>query len=1151
MGGDDTLALAADEAALAFTPLDQALSSPGAALNFLHDLGWDFSACPRQVQQLRDNVESLLAAVDTEVTAANLTEVLGRLAEVAEQIYGLATVPHSELPVPDPAAFTAEFPGQLVKYLVARYLLGYHPALAAILKMLSLLVVEDLPASDGRLAYTRMALEWDRLEYVLAHPVEAMRDTYRWGRNDFDLDRLYDDLTDVITGLGGQVRMLPYHATLYQFLTRDAAAVVPTIYRYGLRWYLVELYGDNGWMSVMTVTLAGIPKTAAKPPGLALLPYAAADYSTGIDLADDTSLRFDVGARLDHGVAVLIRPGEPITVASDVLDGSAAPPVAADVTLSIEHRRPDLDPGVILGSVTGSHVEYRTIALLVGVRAVGGGRRSVFGELRLGGAAIVIRPAPDDLDGFLAKLLPPDGLRADSDLTIVLDSVDGLRLKGGGGLEAYYPAHRSIGPIDLTGLAIRGKAAGSGVRISIGAGIAAAIGPVKVQIDNIGLTTCLDFDAQQRNVGIAQVTERFQPPDGIALSIDAGPVTGGGFLFFDAEEQRYAGAVRLDVEGLRLNAIGLLTTRLPGGVGGYSLLLLVTSSGFTPVPLGYGFTLTGVGGLFGVNRTVAIDAVRAGLRDHTLDSVLVFRDDPVPRAAQIVGALQRVFPPTDGRYLFGPMVSIEWGTPTVLTIDLAVLLELPAPLRLVVLGRMRALLPPADERAALVKLRMDAMGVIEFDQRRASLDATLYDSSIAGFPLSGDLALRMNWSDQPGFALAIGGFHPRFTPPPGFPQLRRVSVPLSTGDNPRLRLDAYLALTSNTVQVGARLELRVEAAGFVLAGLLAFDALVQFAPFWLDLEIVGALALMRGSHVLMSVEVRLHLTGPAPWHATGSATFRVLFFKVHVSFDATFGQPQPVQAAQPVAIWPLLRAALGDAGNWAVGLPGTTAAAVTLRAQPAGVSEILAHPLGHVAVRQRVVPLQRDISRFANAAPADFRRFAIETISLGATAQTPAVLYEPFGPAQYTEMSPDEQLRAPGYEPMPAGAEVPESAPVAGPARPVTVEYETVVLGAAPPATPYIPSAGTVARLAETGAAAMARTWPAGRARYGGDAVPPIRLLAPEFVVRTRDTLTTHAEVPPTDGSYTSARQALAALARRDPRLALTMQITRREEVRS
>lgn len=1147
MGDGDTLQLVADEVALAFTPLVHALSSPGATLHFLRDLGWDFSASPRQVRQLHANVESLVAAVDTEVTAANLTEVLGRLAELTDQIYGLASVPHSELPVPDPAVFAAEFPEQLGKHLAARYLLGHHPVLAAVLKMLSLLVVEDVPAADGRLAYTRVALEWDRLEDVIARPVEAMRDTYRWGRDDFDLDRLYGDLTEVITGLGGQVRLLPYHPALYQFLTRDAAAAVPATYRYGLRWYLVELYRDNGWMPVMTVTLAGVPKTAAKPPGLALLPYAAADYSTGIELADDTALRFDIGARLDRGVAVMIRPGEPITVASDVLNGSTAPPVAADVTLSIEHRRADLDPVVILGSVGGSHVEYRTIALLAGVRAVGG-RRGVFGELQLGGAAIVIRPSADDLDGFLAQLLPPDGLRAEADLTIVLDSVDGLRLKGSGGLEASYPVHRSFGPIDLTGLTAGVKAAGSGVRISIGAGVAAAIGPVKVRIDNIGLATCLDFAGQERNAGIAQVTERFQPPDGIGLSIDAGPVTGGGFLFFDAGEQRYAGAVRLDVEGLGLNAIGLLTTRLPGGAGGYSLLLLVTSSGFTPVPLGYGFTLTGVGGLFGVNRTVAIDAIRAGLRDHTLDSVLVFRDDPVPRAAQIVGALQRVFPPAQDRYVFGPMVSIEWGAPAVLTIDLAVLLELPSPLRLVLVGRMRALLPPTDERAALVKLRMDAVGVIEFDQRRASLDATLYDSSIAGFPLSGDLALRMSWSDQPGFALAIGGFHPRFTPPPGFPQLRRVSVPLSTGDNPRLRLEAYLALTSNTVQVGARLELRVEAAGFVLAGMLAFDALVQFAPFWLDLEIVGAIALMRASHVLMGVEVRLHLTGPAPWHATGSATFRVLFFKVHVCFDATFGQPQPVQAAQPVAIWPLLRAALGDVGNWAVGLPGTTAAAVTLRARPADGTEILAHPLGRVAVRQRVVPLQRDISRFANAAPADFHRFAIDAISIGAVAQTPATLYEPFAPAQYTAMSPDEQLAAPGYEQMPAGAEAPDPAPAAGPARPVTVEYETVVLGAAPPVTPYIPSGATVARLAETGAAAMARTWPAGRARYGGDAAPPIRLMAPRFVVRTRDTLTTPAEVPPTDGSYTSARQALAALARRDPRLALTVQITRREE---
>ena len=101
-----------------------------------------------------------------------------------------------------------------------------------------------------------------------------------------------------------------------------------------------------------------------------------------------------------------------------------------------------------------------------------------------------------------------------------------------------------------------------------------------------------------------------------------------------------------------------------------------------------------------------------------------------------------------------------------------------------------------------MNLNFDALGVVDFDRGALAIDASLHDSTLAGYALAGDLALRLGWSDAPEFLLSLGGFHPHFTPPPGFPALRRLS--LVAGDNPQLRLAAYLAVTSNTVQVGAR-----------------------------------------------------------------------------------------------------------------------------------------------------------------------------------------------------------------------------------------------------------------------------------------------------------------------------------------------------------
>src|SRR5207237_8442866 len=117
-----------------------------------------------------------------------------------------------------------------------------------------------------------------------------------------------------------------------------------------------------------------------------------------------------------------------------------------------------------------------------------------------------------------------------------------------------------------------------------------------------------------------------------------------------------------------------------------------------------------------------------------------------------------------------------------------------------------------------------------FDRGEAAVDATLVGSRLAQFALTGDMALRMSWGEQSSFLLAVGGFHPRFAAPPGFPALERVAVALAGGDNPKLRLEAYLALTSNTVQFGARVDLGARAGSFSIGGFMALDPPVPLSP---------------------------------------------------------------------------------------------------------------------------------------------------------------------------------------------------------------------------------------------------------------------------------------------------------------------------------
>ncbi|MBK6715369.1 MAG: hypothetical protein IPG57_09810 [Burkholderiales bacterium] len=203
-------------------------------------------------------------------------------------------------------------------------------------------------------------------------------------------------------------------------------------------------------------------------------------------------------------------------------------------------------------------------------------------------------------------------------------------------------------------------------------------------------------------------------------------MSGGGDLFFNQTEEQYGGIVQLSIKKkIALSAIALITTRLPSlppGQKGFSLLLIITAE-FPPLPLGFGFTLNGIGGLIGINRTMMLEPLRNSVRDRSIEGIL-FPQNPLANASSLVASLQRIFPPAEGRYVFGPMVKVGWGPTQLITIEAALILELPSPLRLVLLGRMRAVLP--DKVAPVVDLRLDVVGVLDFDRGEASIDASFY-----------------------------------------------------------------------------------------------------------------------------------------------------------------------------------------------------------------------------------------------------------------------------------------------------------------------------------------------------------------------------------------------------------------------------------------
>ena len=642
-----------------------------------------------------------------------------------------------------------------------------------------------------------------------------------------------------------------------------------------------------------------------------------------------------------------------------------------------------------------------------------------------------------DGDGFLSKVLPAGPIEAHADLTADWTLQKGLTVRGSGSLEIRIAAHLALGPITLDDVVLTVGLTDAGLTAAVGIGATLAIGPLVASIDGVGLRAALSPGSD------SMIAVGFKPPTSIGFSIDAGPVSGGGFVSINEPAHEYVGILHLDIaDVVTVTAIGILTTRMPDGSDGFSLLILITAE-FPPIQLGYGFALIGLGGLVGINRTFIVEALQSGVRTGALGAIL-FPADPVANASQIIAALKSVFPPAAGRYVFGPMVELGWGPDSLIAFELGLILELPSPLRLVIVGKIMVALP--DKESPVVQLRLDVLGVLDIGRGEVSIDASLIDSRIAVFAITGDMALRAGWKETKGFAVAVGGFHPKFNPPPGFPALRRLAISLATSDNPRIRLETYFAVTSNSIQIGGKLDLSVTAGPFGARAFAGLDALIELSPFHFTFTLGMGIDISWNGSPLLHAQLEGVLLGPTPWHAYGYVEFQVLFVRARVDVDVTIGTAVADEVLRVLLAGILGPALLAD-DAWSAEPPSAGATGVSLRSLD-GTAGLVVHPLGRFSVRQRVLPLDTKITRFgaARLAVNTAVTFSLTAISVdgAATQSAPAGLSDYFPAAQFADLTDDEKVSRPAFETMPSGA----TASVARYRWPVTAAGATVVAAA-------------------------------------------------------------------------------------------------------
>jgi hypothetical protein len=624
------------------------------------------------------------------------------------------------------------------------------------------------------------------------------------------------------------------------------------------------------------------------------------------------------------------------------------------------------------------------------------------------------------------------------------------------------------------------------------------------------------------------------------LSLDAGGFKGGGFLVLDSEKGEYAGGLELEfIDVVSVKAVGILNTKMPDGSPGFSLLIIITAE-FPPIQLSFGFTLLGVGGLLGLNRTTALDALRAGIHDGSIESVL-FPHDIVANAPRIINDLKRIFPPLSDRFLVGPMVKLGWGTPTLISLELGLILEIPRP-AFALVGVLRLALPAED--VAVLNLQVNFLGVVDFDTGQLSFDASLFDSHLLTFTLTGDLAVRVYWKENANFLLTVGGFHPAYTPPPmGLPSLQRLSIDMFTG-LPQIRAESYFAITSNTVQFGAKVELYAGADIFNVYGFMAYDVLIQFNPLHFIAEFSAMLAVRSGSATILSIRVDALLEGPTPWHAKGTGSFEIGFIitiTISVHFDATFGDDRTT-VLPPIAVLPLLADALQNPGNWRAVLPTSTSQRVSLRALPPDSKDLVLHPFGTLQISQKVVPLHLAISRFGTQRPANGAQFDISQVRFGGDVVHQFAVKEQFAPAQFLDLSDADKLSRRSFEQFDAGVTVGAGdAPRADYVAMLDVVYEVIYVPAKQLRIFFKLSKFVFEALIRVSAVARSNVSFARRAP-SVLSTPPVSMPSEQFGVATTLDLTLHA-THLVFASEAEAHQAMNQLTSQDPGLHEELQV--------
>ena len=745
------------------------LNNGRSVTDFINALGWDlrdfvFPDGEIELSNLVDHISGILDSIsiiiefdDDETVASEALDLMSKVPPAISEISNAASTIEGNLGGLSASDVTgiddfSVIPRRIFDYLVYQYLQLNHPKIFGLLPVMGIAEI----ANDSADMPIR-TIHWSRIPTLFSNPKEIINDVYLWDSG-FDGNKFLSRLEILLRAFlipGGIYRQ---NEAIRTQLGRTADDDYEEI--------RIPLYQTGVWSDSyveLDLNISPIPeKDSSNKAGLFLYPYIFANVAedkenlskldNSENVSDEWSYQLKGNANLGAGLGIEIRPPANLDVKADI-DGSAY------LDLSITKKALNNQLFLIFGEQEGSRFGYKDIEfnIFLGQES---GDFTFAAEALINELTLVIDSSEGD--GFIQKVLSGIKLESISDLAIGISNKEGFYFKGSSALAITIPIHEQLGSVFLESVKI-GVGFGDDVKIILASTFSVELGPIAGTVKEIGLEIPMSFpEDNSGNLGPLNIDGvNFLPPSGAGLAVNAGGLSGGGYL--EHENGSYAGILALTFGEFSLTAIGLINTR----EGDYSLLVIITVEFNPEIQLSFGFSLKGVGGLIGINRSINSDFLREGLRAKTLGSIL-FPENPIQNASKVISDIGNGFPVYEGRFVVGPMVKIGWGG-GMITADICVLIDLPSPLRIVVLGQLNAILPKPQNASGdspqrkVVELNLDVLGEWDSGKGTLSIDATLYDSKILVYSLYGDAALRLKTGSNAYFGMSIGGFHPFFT----------------------------------------------------------------------------------------------------------------------------------------------------------------------------------------------------------------------------------------------------------------------------------------------------------------------------------------------------------------------------------------------------